>query len=372
MRSMLSVLLALGVGAFALAEENKLVPAPADRPTIDIVFAIDCSGSMGGVIETAKAKVWGIVNEVAKAKPAPVLRIGLIGYGNGSRDHRMFALSDDLDLVYKNLSSFKDEGWGDEYVGLAIHKATTEMDWAKGKHVLKIIYMVGNETARQGPKEMDYSVTAPVAIKQGILVNAIYCGTTDFASATPTWREMAKLADGQYMEIGSEGGAVTVATPFDADLAKLNGDINKTYVTFGAGGQAGAAAQEQADAMSAGKGGATLADRAVAKSAVQYNNARWDLVDAVSTNGVKLEDVKEADLPENMKKMSLEQRKQYVAEQQKQRAETQKQIQELAAKREAFIKAEIEKRGLDTDKAFDKNVKESLRKQASDAGFSIE
>jgi hypothetical protein len=78
----------------------------ADRPHIDVVFCIDCSGSMGGVIETAKQKVWEIVNQVAKAKPMPELRIGLLGYGNGDKTFRSFDLSSDLDEVYKNLMTF--------------------------------------------------------------------------------------------------------------------------------------------------------------------------------------------------------------------------------------------------------------------------
>src|SRR5205809_5769174 len=100
--------------------------AVEDKPHIDVVFCIDCSGSMGPVIETAKQKVWAIVNEVARAKPSPVLRIGLIGYGNAMGPFRTFALTSDLDEVYKNLLPFNDRLGGDEYVGLAIHKATTE------------------------------------------------------------------------------------------------------------------------------------------------------------------------------------------------------------------------------------------------------
>ncbi|HEY8665322.1 MAG TPA: hypothetical protein VIL86_01595 [Tepidisphaeraceae bacterium] len=87
------------------------------------------------------------------------------------------------------------------------------MKWSDGGRILKIIYVVGNETARQGPKEFDYTITAADAIKQGIQVNAIYCGDTDYQTATPTWKEMAKLADGQYMEIAASGGVVAVTTP---------------------------------------------------------------------------------------------------------------------------------------------------------------
>src|SRR5690606_21962349 len=158
--------------------------------------------------ETAKQKVWTIVNEVARAKPSPILRIGLIGYGDGDRTYRIFPLTSDLDEVYKNLMTFKAEGRRQEHIGRAVHKAPTELTRTPGRHPLRLIYVVGNDTARQGPAEMDYTVTAPKAIAAGIQINAIYCGDTDYQAATPTWRELAKLADGQYLEIAADGGAV--------------------------------------------------------------------------------------------------------------------------------------------------------------------
>src|SRR5215217_7361513 len=93
-------------------------PAGEDKPHIDVVFCVDCSGSMGPVIETAKQKVWAIVNQTAKAKPSPVLRIGLIGYGNGMGPFPTTPLTADLDEVYKQLLPFNDHLGGDEFVGL--------------------------------------------------------------------------------------------------------------------------------------------------------------------------------------------------------------------------------------------------------------
>ena len=110
--------------------KTAIQPLQNAEPIVEIVFAIDCSGSMGGVIETAKQKVWDIVNEVALAKPAPRLRIGLLGYGNGDATWRKFDLSDDLDTVYGNLTTFKDEGWATEYVGQAVQKSLNEMSWS--------------------------------------------------------------------------------------------------------------------------------------------------------------------------------------------------------------------------------------------------
>ena len=47
-------------------------------------------------------------------------------------------------------------------------------------------------------------------------------------------------------------------------------------------------------------------------------------------------------------------------------------IRELAGKRDAFVKEEITKKGLDTNKAFDEAVKRSLNEQASKNGFKFE
>lgn len=346
--------------------------AAPEPPQIDVVFAIDCSGSMGGVIETAKQKVWAIVNEVAKAKPAPKLRIGLIGYGNSMGPFRTFPLTDDLDEVYKNLMTFKDEGWGSEFVGLAVHRATDEMQWGQGKQVLKVIYVVGNETARQGPGEFDYAKTAPAAIAKDIVVNAIYCGNTDYERATPTWREMARLADGEYMEIAAQGGAITIATPYDAELASLNARLNATYLAYGAAGETRRANQAAQDANAERMGQAVAAERAVAKSAPLYDARTWDLVDAMKDPAFDLSKIPEDQLPAELRKVPAEQRLAWLQAKAREREDVRRQIKELAEKREQFIREEVQKRGLSGDQAFDEAVKRSITKQAQKKGFEFE
>jgi hypothetical protein len=357
---------------------NPAAPADAaraaeDKPHIDLVICFDCSGSMGPVIETAKQKVWAIVNQTAKAKPSPVLRIGLIGYGNATGPFRFFPLTDDLDEVFKNLNTFDDRLGGSEFVGAAIHKATTDMQWHDGKQTLKVIYVVGNETARQGPDELLYTRTAPAAIAKGIIVNAIYCGDYDYASATPTWRELAKLADGRYLEIAQTGGVVAIATPFDDELAKLSGQLNTTYLAYGGAAAEGAAKQQAGDAQAAGLGKGVAAERAMAKASPgQYANARWDLVDACKDKNFDLSKLKEDQLPEELRKLPADQRKAYVEKRSQEREDIQKQIRELSEKRVAFIKSESEKKGITGDKAFDTAVQGTLKEQAEKKGYKFE
>lgn len=345
-------------------------PVSGGKPHIDIVFLIDCSGSMGPVIETAKQKIWEIVNQIAKAKPSPVLRIGLYAYGNGENSIRRYELSDDLDSVYERLMTFKDEGWSSEYVGLLVEKATDEMQWtpkAAGVPLFKTIYVVGNETARQGPR--DYAETTPQASKRSIVVNAMYCGES---GGQETWREMAKLGKGDYLEVAASGGSVTIPTPYDAELSKLNGKLNGTYVAYGALGRVGAANQAQQDANAAAVGGtANLASRAAAKSTAQYINGKWDLVDAAKEKDFDIAKVPQAELPEEMKKMTPAQRKAYVARKSAERTQLQKQIAALGRKREAYIQTEVKKRGISQNKALDSTLRRSVVNGAMMGGFKF-
>lgn len=342
----------------------------AQKAHIDIVFAIDCSGSMGPVIETAKQKVWTIVNQVAKAKPSPVLRIGLIGYGNADSSYRKFDLSDDLDEVYKNLSTFKDEGWSDEYVGRIIQKSLNEMGWSSGSSTrksLKIVYVVGNETAQQGP--IDYRKTAPLAFKKHVVVNAIYCGNE---GGEETWQEFARLAKGQYLRIAGDGGAINIPTPYDGELEKLNAGINHTYLAYGARGSYGAANQIAQDSASYRVGGsANAAARAEAKSAAQYSNSSWDLVDASQAANFDLSKIKKEDLPTDMRKMNLAQRKTYLTKKRAERTQVQTKIKTLAAKRALFIQKALKKSGRNVDKSFDNAVRRSLLSQGAQQGFTF-
>ena len=53
---------------------------PNERKTLEMVFALDTTGSMGGLIEGAKQRIWGIVNEVMQSESRPNVRIGLVAY----------------------------------------------------------------------------------------------------------------------------------------------------------------------------------------------------------------------------------------------------------------------------------------------------
>ncbi|PYJ00631.1 MAG: hypothetical protein DMF00_07325, partial [Verrucomicrobia bacterium] len=74
-------------------------PARQTKPRIEVCFVLDTTGSMGGLIEGAKQKIWSIANEMISAQPTPELKLGLIGYRDRGDEYvvKSFSLTDDID-----------------------------------------------------------------------------------------------------------------------------------------------------------------------------------------------------------------------------------------------------------------------------------
>src|ERR1051325_6375819 len=64
--------------------DGTVIEKPSDgEKTLEMVFVLDTTGSMGGLIDGAKQRIWGIINEVMQTKAHPAVRVGLVAY----RDH---------------------------------------------------------------------------------------------------------------------------------------------------------------------------------------------------------------------------------------------------------------------------------------------
>src|SRR5689334_2260590 len=126
------------------------------KPQIEVCFVLDTTGSMSGLIEGAKQKIWSIANETISTKPTPEIRFGLVGYRDRGDEYvtKAFDLTDDIDGIYAHLQSFKAAGGGDtpESVNEALDDAIRKMTWRTNRNVLKIIFLVGD-----APPHMDYA-----------------------------------------------------------------------------------------------------------------------------------------------------------------------------------------------------------------------
>lgn len=360
----IAVVLAVAVGS------SVVHAAEAPKPRIQVAILLDNSGSMGGLIEQAKTQLWRMVNEFIAMKrngQRPEIQVALYTYGSPP-PRRLLALTSDLDKVSEQLFAVRISG-GSEYCGQVIKTAVDELQWSPSGADLKVIIIAGNERFTQGP--LDYREACKAAIAKGIIVNTIHCGSIG-AGVSGKWKDGADLADGQFLCINQNKQVVRITAPQDAELTRLSGELNRTYVAYGARGEAGRANQTDQDGNAAGVAPSVAAERAKAKASHGYRNASWDLIDAVKEGKVKLDDVKKEDLPKEMQEMDLPARKAYLETQQKKRADVQTKIQELSKARDAHIAAERKKLAEKGEDTLDAAIIKAVREQAQDKNFETE
>jgi len=307
------------------------------------------------------------------------LRIGLVAYRDRGDDYitKRFDLTDDIDAVYTNLKSFVAAGGGDppESVNQALDEAVHKLTWTKGDNVLRIIFLVGDYPPHMDyPDDVKYPVTCEDAAKAGIIIDTIQCGNQ--ATCTPIWQDIARKSEGQYVQLSQTGSMVAMTTPYDEGIAKLSGDLSSTVVGWGDARQQREVADKAAMPLARARGGrggaggaggaAPLAERAAYNlstggKAVQ---GRGDLVADVAENRVKLEEIKDTDLPDNLKPMTMDQRKEFLQGQQTNRAAINAEIEKLSRQRTEYIDAEKKKTAGKGD-SFDAKVAEIVNEQAA-------
>lgn len=341
-------------------------PRPEPKQSIMLALLLDTSNSMDGLIDQAKSQLWKIVNELAKAKcddnSRPQIKIALYEYGNNGLPatlgyiRQVTPLTSDLDLISEKLFSLRTNG-GNEYCGQVIKTSLNELDWSGSRADLKMIFIAGNEPFTQG--EIPYRTACALAKDKDVIVNTIFCGPYSEGVETE-WKNGATLTGGSYMSIEQDRKTVYIATPYDDQIDALNSKLNSTYVYYGYSGESKKAQQELQDNNAGYISRENKVERGIAKSSAVYSNSTWDLVDASKGDSKIIEKAKEEELPKEMKGMTIEQRKLYVAKKGEERAALQKQIQELAAKRQSYIDANTTKEEKDAmlDAAMLKSIKE--------------
>ena len=363
---------------------DQSAAAPAEVPVVEIdatprvqiAILLDTSGSMSGLIEQAKTQLWQIVNQFATATrngKRPRLTVALYEYGKSSipasEQHlrMILPLTDDLDKVSEELFALRTNG-GEEYCGTVIQAAVRSLQWSGSNQDYKAIFIAGNEPFTQGG--IDYRQACRDAITKGVIVNTIFCGAHDQGIATQ-WKDGAMLADGSYASIDQNRKVVAIAAPQDKELAALGQELNGTYLAYGKRGRAGAANQIAQDSNSSGLSPSNMASRAATKASAHYRNGAWDLVDALETGAVKLDQVKQADLPKPMQGMTPEQRKDYLEAQTKKRAELQAKIQKLAAERKKYIAQKRRETATGGQKTLDEVMISTISEQAAKKSFQF-
>lgn len=350
---------------------EKNTPA---KNIIQLALLLDTSNSMDGLIDQAKSQLWKIINELATTKKNNQdieLFVALYEYGKDAipaqEGHlrNIVPFTQDLDKISEELFKLKTNG-GEEYCGRVISNAVDNLRWNKSNDDLKIIFIAGNEPFTQG--NVDYKEACKKAIKNGIVVNTIFCGNYDEGIQT-MWRDGADLTDGKYMNIDQNAEIVYIQAPQDDEIIKLGQQLNKTYLAFGSSGEEYLYRQTEQDKNSMDMSPGVMVNRSVTKSGGQYKNSTWDLVDAKKEGKVKIEDLKENELPKEMQKMSVEERKAYVEKISKEREALQNKINKLNDERSKYVAQKMLENK--NDNTLDAVMIKTIREQAKQKNYSF-
>jgi len=355
------------------SEEAARVVQPAARSRIEAVFVLDTTGSMGGLIDGAKQKIWTLASEMANAQSSPEIRMGLVAYRDRGDAYvtRRFDLSPDLDALYAELQGLVADGGGDgpESVNQALHEAVTQMSWTTDPNVYRVVFLVGD-----APPHMDYEQdihfpqSVSLAVQRGIRINTIQCGVDPSTAAI--WTQIAGAGRGDFAAIAQDGNMVAIATPVDDELVRLNSALSETLMPYGAAEEQRKIAEKVARARNAPAPATASRLSYLEKSGGKLNSGRSDLVDALRSGEVDLSEVPETELPTELQALDGPARAAAVEKKRAEREQIQSRIADLVKQRDSYLAEERAKRKAEgSADAFDDKVLETVKEQAASAGI---
>jgi hypothetical protein len=351
-------------------------PRDSVQDTVQIALLLDTSGSMDGLINQARSQLWNMVDQMGRmtrvvdGKTRGVkIELALYEYGNDRLSvndgyiRQVAPFTSDLDRVSEALHGLSTNG-GSEYVGQVIQTAVASLQWSSDPTALRFVFVAGNEEFNQGPISAAKAMKA--AAQKDIHVQLIYCGARE-----PTWEAAATLAMSDLMTIDQNQVAQHIASPQDADILRLGNELNGTYMAYGEQGAASVARQAKADASSAKLSPKVALERAQLKSKKGYDNANWDVIDAIDSNGKFLERASDEVLPAELRGKTLAEKQRIVAGNAAKRAELKAKIARLEAERNAFLAAEQAKQRGAATPSLETELMKTTEKVATKKGYKF-
>lgn len=349
---------------------------------IQVVFALDCTGSMGGLIQAAKDKIWSIATSMSQTQSAVDISFGFVFYRDRGDQFvtKHIQLTSDMDMVYRELMDMQARGGGDtpESVNQALFESIQDFNWGTSKSVYKVVFLVGDAPPHQDyANDVKYPETCHQAIKKDIIINTIQCG--NMRETTPIWKDIAQRGGGEYLQLGQTGNEVVIRCPHDTEISRLMAEIDGTRIYYGTF-EMRVKSEEKVKASEKIKGQAS-ADVQAKRAEFNYSNVNNkasylgsnELISDLLAGKVTLEDVPAEQLPENMKTMTVQQRKDYVETMITKRKEAEAKLVIQLKERSVYVEMETEMLGEDAVNAsFSGQVHKVLVNQAKSKNIVID
>lgn len=347
------------------------------QPNVEVVFVLDTTGSMSGLIAGAKDKIWSIASSIAQAQPAPNVKMGLVGYRDRGDQYitTRTELTDEIDAVYEKLMGFEAAGGGDgpESVNQALFEAIERYEWSDDPSTLKIVFLVGDaEPHMDYEDDVKYQATCKLASERGIMINTIQCG--QMGSTKGHWTKIANLTNGAYASIAQDSGVQRITTPYDSEMMELDQEFASLMINYGSKSDHLAAEGRMIRSFKIASGSSleASADRAA------YNQSeagkvniygKKELVDGIFSGHIEFDEVKKDELPVELQSKSEDELKSMIETNKARRDQIKSRLSELNGMRQSFQEKAIAEGPAD---GFDQQVLRTLQKQGASIGLNFD
>lgn len=347
------------------------------QPNVEVVFVLDTTGSMSGLIAGAKDKIWSIASSIAQAQPAPNVKMGLVGYRDRGDQYitTRTELTDEIDAVYEKLMGFEAAGGGDgpESVNQALFEAIERFEWSDDPSTLKIVFLVGDaEPHMDYDDDVKYQATCKLASERGIMINTIQCGM--MGNTKGHWTKIANLTNGAYASIAQDSGVQRITTPYDSEMMELDQEFASLMINYGSKSDHLVAEGRmiRSTKIASGSSLEASADRAMYnQSAAGKVNiyGKKELVDGIMTGYIQLDEVKTEELPAVLQSKSTDELKEMIEKNKARRDQIQSRMSELNRLRQEHQEKVIADGPAD---GFDQQVLRTLQKQGASIGLNFD
>jgi Mg-chelatase subunit ChlD len=257
------------------ASESTVAPAlvsaerEAEEKTLDLVFVMDCTGSMGQYIDAAKKNIESIVTRIIQSESADV-RFGLVAY----RDHppqestyvtQVFDFVTNTTAMTANLNTLSAQGGGDgpEAVTAGLQAAKV---LAYREDAAKVVVLIadapphglgeaGDGFPNGDPDGLDPLVIAREMSNLGIAVYTVGCepALSHYRFAKAFMISLSQLTGGKAVCLASAGlladvilgGAIEemdiqmLSNQLQPEIEAIRGEVRSSHVFRAAGGGGG-------------------------------------------------------------------------------------------------------------------------------------
>lgn len=199
-----------------------------NKQAIDILFAVDATGSMGDEISYLQAELNDIIKRVKENNQGMGINLGSVFYRDNNDEYLVTAspFSPDIDKTIDFINKQSAAGGGDmpEAVDAALMTAVNEFNWSENA-VSKLMFLILDAPPHSDPEAIGRlkELTARAAL-EGIRIIPVACSGVD----KPTefiLRSIALATNGTYVFLTDDsgvGGAHIEPSTDNYDVEKLN------------------------------------------------------------------------------------------------------------------------------------------------------